>query len=64
LFDEQRDSLDTHNMVFMFKYVQGCMNVYFEMHGEIDKPIVSISFQNNLRSEEVEQEQKALVREA
>jgi hypothetical protein len=29
LFDEQEDSLDAHNMVVIFEYVQECMNVFF-----------------------------------
>jgi hypothetical protein len=34
LFDEQEDSLDTHNMVVIFEDVQGCMNVFVDMHGK------------------------------
>ena len=62
MFDEQEDSLDTHNMVVIFEYVQECMNAFFEMHGEVDKPIASISFQNILRTEEIEQEQQTLMK--
>jgi len=60
LFDEQEDILDEHNTVFIFEYVQGCMNFVFDMHGILDKPIASISFDN----EEIEQEQQALMKEA
>ena len=28
LFDEQENSLDTHNMVVIFEDVQGCRNVF------------------------------------
>jgi hypothetical protein len=44
LFDEQEDSLDAHNMVVIFEDVQGCMNVFVDMHGRVDKAIFSISF--------------------
>jgi hypothetical protein len=57
LFDEQEDIIDTHNMVVIFKDVRGCMNVFVDMHGRVDKPIASISFENVLRAEEIEQEQ-------
>ena len=40
------------------------MNVFVEMHGKVEKPIVSISFENTLMIKEVEQEQQTLVREA
>ena len=63
MFDEQEDSLDTHNMVVIFEYVQGCMNVFVDMHGRVEKPIVSISFGNILITEEVEQEQQTLMNE-
>ena len=59
MFDEQEDSLDANNIV-----VQECMNVFVEMHGEVDKPISSISFENVLKSEEIEQEQQTLMKEA
>jgi len=64
LFDEQEDSLDAHNMDFIFEYVQECMNVFVDMHGRVDKPIASISFENVLRTEEIEQEQQTLMKEA
>jgi hypothetical protein len=51
LFDEQEDSLDAHNMAIIFEYVQECMNV------------VSISFENVLGTEEIEQEQHTLMNE-
>jgi hypothetical protein len=60
LFDEQEDSLDAHNMAVIFEDVQECMNVFVEMHEEVDKPIASISFENILRTEEIEQEQQHL----
>ena len=50
MFDEQEDSLDTHNMVVIFEDVQGCMTVFINMHGRVDKPIASISFENVLRT--------------
>jgi hypothetical protein len=64
LFDEQEDSLDTHNMAVIFEDVQGCMNVFVDMHGRVDKPIAAISFENILRTEEIEQEQQTLMKEA
>jgi hypothetical protein len=50
LFDEQEDSLDAHNMVVIFEYVQECMTVFVEIHGKVDKPIASTSFENVLRT--------------
>jgi hypothetical protein len=64
LFDEQEDSLDAHNMVVIFEDVQECMNVFLEMHGEVDKPIAAISFENVLKTEEIEQEQQTLTKES
>jgi len=64
LFDEQEDSLDAHNMVVIFEDVQECMNVFFYMHGRVDKHIASISFENVLRTKEIEQEQQILMKEA
>jgi hypothetical protein len=64
LFDEQEDSLDTNNMAVIFEDVQGCMNVFVEMYGKVDKPIAAISFENVLRTEEIEQEQQTLMTEA
>jgi hypothetical protein len=61
LFDEQEDA---HNMVSIFEGVQECMNVFVEMHGEVDKPIVAVSLENILRTEEIEQEQQTLMKEA
>jgi hypothetical protein len=63
LFDEQEDSLDTHNMAVIFEDVQECMNVFVEKHGKVDKPIAAISFENVLRTEEIEQEQQTLMNE-
>jgi hypothetical protein len=53
LSDQQEDSLDTHDMVVIFDDVQECMNVFVEMHGKVDKPIASISFENVLKNEEI-----------
>ena len=39
------------------------MNVFVEMHGEVDKPIASISFENVLKTEEIERRQQTLVEE-
>ena len=36
---------------------------FFEMHGRVDKPITSISFENVLRTEEIKQEQQILMKE-
>jgi hypothetical protein len=55
-FDEQEDNPDAHSMVVIFKDVQGCMNVFVDMHGILDKPIVGISFESVPRTEEIEQE--------
>jgi hypothetical protein len=54
LFDEQDDSLVAHNMFVILENVQGCMNFFVDMHGRVDKPIASISFDNVLRTEEIE----------
>jgi hypothetical protein len=64
LFDEQKNSLDAHNMVVIFEDVQECMNVFVDMHGRVDKPIASISFENVLRTEKIEQRQQTLMKEA
>jgi hypothetical protein len=64
LFDEQEDSLDTHNMDVIFEDVKGCMNFFVDMHGRVYKPIVAISFDNILRTKEIEQEQQTLMNEA
>ena len=64
LFDEQEDSLDAHNMAIIFEDVQECMNVLVDMHGKVDKPITSISFENVLRTEEIDKEQQRLMKEA
>ena len=64
MFDEQEDSLDAHNRVVIFEYVQGCMNIFVDVHGRVYKPIYAISSDNVLRTEEIEQEQKKLMKEA
>jgi hypothetical protein len=61
-FDEQDNSPGTHNLVVMFEDVQGCMNVFVNMRGRVDKPIVVISFGNVLKTEEIEQEQQKLTK--
>jgi hypothetical protein len=43
----------------MFKDVQ---DISIEMHGKVDEPSAAISFENTLRTEGVEPEQKTLVR--
>jgi hypothetical protein len=40
------------------------MNVFVDIHGRVDKPISSISFENVLRTEEIKKEQQILVKEA
>jgi hypothetical protein len=54
LFDEQGDSLDAHNMDDILEDVQECMNIFVDMHGKEDKPIIAISFKNVLKIEEIE----------
>ena len=61
LFDEQKDSLNAHNMAIIFKE---CMNVFLEVHGEVDKPIVAISFEDVLKIEEIKKEQQTLTKES
>jgi hypothetical protein len=64
LFDEQENNIDAHNMDFIFEEVQECMNVFFDMHGRVDKPIAAISFKNVLRTEKIEQRKQTLMKEA
>jgi hypothetical protein len=64
LFHEQEDTLDAHNMAVIFEDVQECMNVFLDMHGRVDKPIATISFENVLRTEEIEKEQQTTMKEA
>jgi hypothetical protein len=64
LFDEQDDILDVHNMAVTFEDVQECMNFFVDMHGRGDKPIAAISFQNILKTKEIEQEKQTLMKEA
>jgi hypothetical protein len=64
LFDEQEDSLDAHKMVVIFEDVQECMNISVDIHGGVDKPIGTISFENVLRTEDTEKEQRKLMKEA
>jgi hypothetical protein len=63
-FDEQKDNPNAHSMDVMFKDVQGCMNVFVDMHGILDKPIGGISFVSVPKTEEIEQEQQTLMKEA
>jgi hypothetical protein len=64
LFDEQEDGLDTYNLPVISEDVQRCMNVFVDMHGKVDKLITAISFENVLRTKEIEQEQQTLMKEA
>jgi hypothetical protein len=50
LFDEQEDA---HNMAVTFEDVREYMDAFVEMHGKVDKPIVAISFENVLKTEEM-----------
>jgi hypothetical protein len=52
LFNEQEDSLDSHNMVFILVDVQECMNTFFDMHG-VDKPIFVIPCEKVLGIKEI-----------
>jgi hypothetical protein len=63
LFDEQRDNLGAYYMVVIFEYVQEYMNNFFDMHGQADKPIISISFEGVLKIEEIEKKQPTLMKE-
>ena len=45
-----------------FEDVQECMNVFVDMHGRVEKPIAAISFENVLKSEEIEQEKQTLMK--
>jgi hypothetical protein len=60
-FDEQEDA---HNMAVTFEDVQECINVFVEMCGKVDKPIVAISFENVLKTKEIEQKKQTLMKEA
>ena len=51
-------------MAVIFEDVRECMNVFVDMYGRIDTPIVVISFKNIPKIEEMKQEQKTLVKEA
>jgi hypothetical protein len=55
LFDEQEDSLGAYYMAFIFEYVQEYMNIFVDMHRQEDKPIIAISFEDVLRTKEIEQ---------
>ena len=45
-------------MAVTFEDVQECMDVFVEMHGKVDKPITVISFENVLKTKEIEKEQQ------
>jgi hypothetical protein len=64
LFDEQEDSLDAYYMAIIFEDVQEYMNIFVDMHGQEDKPIVVISFENVLRTEEIGKKQLTLMKDA
>ena len=51
-------------MVVTFEDAQECMNAFVVMHGRVEKPIVAISFENILRTAEIEQEKQTLMKEA
>ena len=51
-------------MTVIFEDVQVCMHFFVDMHGRVEKPIVAISFDNVLRTEEIEQKQQTLMKEA
>jgi hypothetical protein len=61
LFDEQEDA---NHMAVTFNDVQECMNIFVDMHRRVDKHIVAISFENVLRTEEIEKKQQTLMKEA
>jgi hypothetical protein len=63
LFDEQEDNLGAYYMAFIFKDVQEYMNIFVDMHGQADKPIITISFEYVLRTEEIEQKQLTLMKD-
>jgi len=50
VFGEQDNSPGTHHLAVMSEDVQGCMNVFDDMHGRVEKPIIAISFENVLRT--------------
>jgi hypothetical protein len=39
------------------------VNIFVDVHGQADKPIVTISFENVLRTEEIEQKQLTLMKD-
>jgi hypothetical protein len=56
--DNEKD--DAHDMVVIFEDVRECMNVFVDMYGRVDTPIVVISFENIPKIEEMKQEKKHL----
>jgi hypothetical protein len=51
-------------MAVIYEEVQGCVNIFVDTHGRVDKAIASISFEDVLRAEVIEQEKQTLVKEA
>jgi hypothetical protein len=63
LFDEQEDNFGAYYMAVIFEDVQEYMNIFVNMHGQANKPIVAISFEDVLRTEEIEQKQLTLMKD-
>jgi hypothetical protein len=63
LFDEQEDNFDAYYMAVIFEDAQEYMNIFVDMHGQEYKPIVTISFEDVLRTEEIEQKQLTLMKD-
>jgi hypothetical protein len=63
LFDEQEDNLGAYYMAVIFEDVQEYMNIFVDMHGQADKPIIAISFEDVLRTKEIEQKQLTLMKD-
>jgi hypothetical protein len=57
------DSLGAYYMAVIFEDVQEYMNIFVDMHGQADKPIVAISFEDVLRTKEIEQKQLTLMKD-
>jgi len=51
-------------MAVIFEDVEEFMNIFVDMHGRVDKPIGTISFENVLRTKDTDQEQQTLMKEA
>jgi hypothetical protein len=50
-------------MAVTFEDVQEYMNIFVDMHGQENKPIIAISFKYVIRTEEIEQKQLTLMKE-